>query len=237
MAAMDAVSASGIAPLAPGLSEATLNLLASIRQTVTTLTLAFKPPLTAAGITKYLSQAEDEMGRLASCVIATGGGESVLSQDWKEGVQSIGSEMQRLFGVMECGVVDPTKEYLAQTGIVWDLIDLLRARLPADEISAVTQRWEMQKSTMRDAWSEFKEMLEDAGSEEEEEDDPFGMGDDDEWGELQKAMNGNLGSGEKRRAEAVCPSSPALLIPRPSLYSAYTRSFTRHYHGTFHYSA
>jgi hypothetical protein len=213
-----------ITALPAGLSEAALNLLTSLRMTITTLALSFKPPLTAAGITKYLDKATHEVGRLVSCVVAAaaGNGKSVLVEEWREGVQGVGGEVDRLIAVIEDGVRSGLNQnqgetsaaespYLAHTGIVWDAIDRLKARLPADELSAVTQRWEGQKEMVRDAWGEFKEMLEDAAEDAEDEDEDMdeddagfeAMDDDDEWAELEKAMNASMNATERKRAEAV----------------------------------
>lgn len=217
-----------ITSIPAGLSQATLNLLTSLRQTVTTLALSFKPPLTAAGINRYLDKATDEVRRLVSCVVAAaaGNGKSVLVEEWKDGIELVGREVERLLSVLEEGVRQGAvnagnsndsssaseSPYLAHTGITWDAIDRLKARLPADERSAVTQRWEVQKETVRDAWGEFKEMLEDAEEDADDEDGDddmdggFGgmMDDDDEWGELEKAMNATMNATERKRAEAVC---------------------------------
>lgn len=219
LAALDLVSqgakSATLSPVPSGLAEATLNLLTSLRQTVTTLALSFKPPITAAGITRYLDKTTDEAGRLVSCVVAAAagnGGGSVLVEEWRDGVAGVGREVERLLATLEEGVAagasgsdNSDSPYLAHTGLVWDAIDKLKARLPADERSAVTQRWEVQKETVRDAWTEFKEMLEDADEDDEEEEDDGGFEDDedDEWGELERAMNANMNATEKKRAEAV----------------------------------
>lgn len=200
---------------ASGIHDITIQLLTQLRQTVTTLALTFKPPLTAEAIRPYLDKLTDQVGRLVSCVLAAagGGGEatSSLVESWNDAVVRVGDEIQRLLTILEKGVREPQASsskgespYLAHTGMVWEAIDKVSGTLPTDERSAVQQCWEGQKDTVRDAWTEFKEMLEDA-DEDDDEDDIFGAGDedDDEWAELEKAMGGKMTADEKKRAETV----------------------------------
>jgi hypothetical protein len=96
--------------------------------------------------------------------------------------------------------------------MVWDSIDKLDKDLSRTEVQAVAKRWEGQKEVVKDAWNEFKEFLEDAGGEDGEGESKGEGGeagldfgdDDDEWGELEKAMaGGEMTAEEKARAEAV----------------------------------
>ncbi|KAL1406290.1 hypothetical protein Q8F55_007986 [Vanrija albida] len=211
---------------AAGLSDILLALLASIKKETTTLALAFKPPITEGAIAQQLDKLTDQVGRLVSCVLAAAGAggdaRSLLVADWNEGVLHLGSELERLLTVLEesLGTAVPAASsskvtddnpYLAHTGLVWDAVDRFVASLPKTEVAAVTKHWEGQKETVRDAWSEYKEFLEDAeeGDEDESEDedgsDNDDGDDDDEWGMLEKGLDAKLSATERKRSEAAKP--------------------------------
>lgn len=219
---------STLPPILPGLPESFAQLLSQLRYAITSLSLSFKPPITAPAAIAQLDKVNDHYGRIAACVVAVTGGQtgSVLAEEWKEGVESIGSETLRLLDVF----VDATQDekagkassngasgskdenpYLVHTGLVWDVIDRLAKDLSATEVQAVGKRWRAQVEVMKDAWSEFKEFLEDQAEDEDDlaEDegadgeDDFGM--DDEFGDLEDMMKGGRMAPEERaRAEAVC---------------------------------
>jgi hypothetical protein len=136
--------------------------------------------------------------------------------EWREGVESIGHELQRLLAILnETRNTVPKNAsagenpYLAHTGMVWAAIDRMKG-LSKTENQAVIKRWEGQKEIVKDAWTEFKEFLEDQegdGEDEDDEEDDLSYGDEimDELGALEKAMAGGMMSPEERaRAEAVC---------------------------------
>lgn len=198
-----------------------------MKKETTTLALAFKPPITEGAISQQLDKLTDQVGRLVSCVIAAAGGggdaRSLLVDDWNEGVLHLGSELERLLTVLEESVgaepavpaassskVTDDNPYLAHTGLVWDAVDRFAASLPPTEVAAVTKHWEGQKETVRDAWSEYKEFLEDHDEDEDEDDsdedddeDGDGGDDDDEWGMLEKGLDAKLSPTERKRSEAV----------------------------------
>ena len=135
---------------------------------------------------------------------------SVLVDEWREGAENIGSEIERLLGILkdhqrETSTVDENP-YLAHTGLVWAAIDRMKG-LSRTENEAVIKRWEGQKEIVKDAWTEFKEFLEDQEGEDEDDEDDFGdegEDEDDEWGVLERGMaGGKMSAEEKSRAEAV----------------------------------
>ena len=209
-------------PLLPGLAESFSQLLAQLRHNVTALALSFKPPITAGAAVAQLDKVQQGFGRVAACVVAASGEhidtESVLVEEWRDGVEKIGSELVRLLKVLETATVEPTngsssdaKEtpYLLHTAIVWDAVDRLIEDLSTTEIQAVGNRWKAQSEVTKDAWSEFKEYL----TEQDEEDEGSGEGgldlgvenDDDDLGELAEMLSGGkkLSPEERARAEAA----------------------------------
>jgi hypothetical protein len=149
---------------------------------------------------------------VTSCVVGAAfhGTYSVLVDEWREGAENIGSEIERLLGILkdhqhETSTVDENP-YLAHTGLVWAAIDRMKG-LSRTENEAVIKRWEGQKEIVKDAWTEFKEFLEDQEGDDDEDEDDFGdegEDDDDEWGVLERGMaGGKMSAEEKSRAEAV----------------------------------
>jgi len=135
---------------------------------------------------------------------------SVLVDEWREGAENIGSEIERLLGILkdhqhETSTVDENP-YLAHTGLVWAAIDRMKG-LSRTENEAVIKRWEGQKEIVKDAWTEFKDFLEDQEGSDDEDEDDFGDGgddEDDEWGVLERGMaGGKMSAEEQSRAEAV----------------------------------
>jgi hypothetical protein len=170
-----------------------------------------------------LGKIADEYARMTSCVVGAAfhGTYSVLVDEWREGVEGIGNEIIKLILVLKEGSRVPESDekaenpYLAHTGMVWAAIDGMR-NLSRSENQAVVKKWEGQKEIVKDAWTEFKEFLEEQdeeGDEEEGDDVDSGLGEvdeDDEWGDLEKAMAGGKMSQEERsRAEAVSLHAPS----------------------------
>lgn len=223
-----------VPPLPDGLRSILGTLLQAVRHTTTALALAFKPPVTVPAAVQQLDKVADEYARMVSCVIASAshGSYSALVDEWREGVESVGQELGRLIETLRDGVKDGKGQistddnpYLAHTGMVWDAIDRL-ADLSWTEVDAVQKRFKAQRAIVSDAWSEFKEYLEeeeqdDDEDEDEEEEDGDGLDDlddeddDDEWGELERAMGGSKMSHEERQtAEAVSRTIPETQLAR-----------------------
>jgi len=226
-------------------------LLKQLHYQITSLSLSFKPPVTPAAAVSSLNKLNDGFGRVVACVVAASGGRgnSALVDEWKDGVELIGSEILRLLDVFanvsekeQRGEGASNKDdnpYLVHTGLVWDAITNLSQDLSGSEVVAVSKKWRGQGEVMKDAWTEFKEFLEEQDEEGEytgeDEKDDFELDDDDEFAELEDMMKGGKLSPEERsRAEAVCVS----------LYSADHRqnhcwdcikSSIRRYHDTFRY--
>ncbi|WVQ79196.1 hypothetical protein IAT38_001292 [Cryptococcus sp. DSM 104549] len=174
-------------PLPAGLGDAFAQLLAGLRQNITSLGLAFKPPATVPAAIQQLEKISEQIGQLISCVIIA---EGEMAKEWKEGMESIGAEVDRHLEVLES-----EGDYLTSTGVVWEAIDQLAHGLSKDERSAVERRWKTQQCTVKDAWAEFKKILEGEEAEEEE---------DDGWGEF--GLGGSsLTEQEKATAEAAKP--------------------------------
>lgn len=220
---------STLPPILPGLPESFAQLLSQLRYNITSLSLAFKPPITAPAALAQLTKINDNFGRIAACVVAISGGQtgSALAEEWKDGTETIGAEVLRLLDVF-IDVAQKEKEgvkangasgskdenpYLLHTGLVWDAIDRLSGESSVSEVGAVGKRWKAQGEVMKDAWNEFKEFLEDqledADDTEDGDDDDDDDGNDfemdDEFGELEEMMKGGkMTPGERARAEAVC---------------------------------
>ncbi|CAK9782531.1 hypothetical protein CC85DRAFT_37835 [Cutaneotrichosporon oleaginosum] len=210
--------AAGPVPMTPdGLADILAALLTQLKTTTTTLALAFKPPLSPAAIKPYADKLEDQVARAVSCVLALAGaappnaGRSALVDAWRGGVTGIGEAAEAFLAVLEDaaksgsvkreGRETDQSPYLAHTGLVHAAIDRFATSLPRTEGEAVAKAWEGQKGTMRDAWDEFKELLED-DSEEDDADFDGDVGLDDEFGILEASM-GKLSPSERKRAEAA----------------------------------
>jgi hypothetical protein len=219
-------TSSTLPPLLPGLAESFAQLLSQLHHNITSLSLSFKPPITLPAAVATLEKVHDNYGRIAACVVAAAGGQtgSALAEEWKDGTEIIGQEIVRLLEIFVEAVskeqeakesrASGSKEenpYLIHTGLVWGAIDRLSKDLSDTEVKAVERRWKAQGEVMKDAWSEFKEFLQD---QQEEPDDVASVGgegddlglddDDDEFGELEDMMKGGKMTPEERaRAESV----------------------------------
>ncbi|WWD20291.1 hypothetical protein CI109_104767 [Kwoniella shandongensis] len=169
----------GSATLPPGLGDAFAQLLANLRQTVTSLSLVFKPPVTISAAIQQLEKVSDQVGQLISCVLIAQG---ELANEWREGIRNIGTEVNNYLEVLAS-----EGDYLNATGRVWEAIDALASDLSKEESAAVSKRWRIQQSVVKDAWDEFKGILE--GQE------------DEGWDELD--MGESLTEEERSRSEAV----------------------------------
>lgn len=166
------------------IADAFAQLLVNFRQTVTSLGLAFKPPVTVSAAKQQLEKVSEQLNQLISCVLISHG---EMGREWKEGVLSIGAEVERHLDVLEA-----EGDYLQSTGKIWEAIDRMSRDLSRDEKSAIIRRWKIHQSIVKDAWDEFKEILEDSQN-----------GDDDGgWDELGLGDT-SLSEEERSRAEAV----------------------------------
>lgn len=165
-------------------ADAFAQLLVNFRQTVTSLGLAFKPPVTVSAAIQQLEKAAEQLNQLISCVLITHG---EMGREWKEGVLSIGAEVERHLDVLEA-----EGDYLQSTGKIWEAIDRVSRDLSRDENSAIIRRWKIHQSIVKDAWDEFKEILEDSQNED----------DDGGWDELGLGDT-SLSEEERSRTEAV----------------------------------
>ncbi|WVO21576.1 uncharacterized protein IAS62_002885 [Cryptococcus decagattii] len=168
------------------IADAFAQLLVNFRQTVTSLGLAFKPPVTVSAATQQLEKVAEQLNQLISCVLITHG---EMGREWKEGVLSIGAEVERHLDMLEA-----EDDYLQSTGKIWEAIDRMSRDLSRDEKSAIIRRWKIHQSIVKDAWDEFKEILEDSQNED----------DDGGWDELGLGDT-SLSEEERSRTEAIKP--------------------------------
>ncbi|OWZ65425.1 hypothetical protein AYX14_06224 [Cryptococcus neoformans] len=172
--------------VSPNIGDAFAQCLVNFRQTVTSLGMAFKPPVTVPAATQQLEKISDQLSQLIACVLITHG---EMGKEWKEGILDISGEVERHLDVLEA-----EGDYLQSTGKIWEAIDRMSRDLSRDEKSAITRRWKIHQSIVKDAWDEFKEILEDNQNRD----------DDGGWDEL--GLGGtSLSEGEKSRAEAIKP--------------------------------
>jgi hypothetical protein len=80
----------------------------------------------------------------------------------------------------------------------------------------VGKKWRSQGEVLKDAWTEYKEFLEEQDEDDEDEGDQAGFDDDDEFGELQDMLSGGKKMSEEERARAEAVSLPSKL---PTLLS------------------
>lgn len=221
-----------ILPIPDGLRSILGTLLKAIRHNTTSLSLAFKPPITQAAAVQQLEKVSDGYARCVSCVVgsAAHGSYSVLVDEWREGVEGVGIELGRLIETLRDGTLANTAKnggqvstddnpYLAHTGMVWDAVDRL-SDLSWTEVEAVQKRIKGQRVIVDDAWAEFKEFLTEQDEQDEDEDDEGQDDDDDdddeddEWGNLEKAMGGSkMDKEERARAESVSPINSLAQVP------------------------
>ncbi|WRT69680.1 uncharacterized protein IL334_006670 [Kwoniella shivajii] len=206
-------------PLPPALGEVVSQLLAQLRQSITALGVSYNPPITIEGAIQQLERISEYIGKLISCVLLCSSSQ-LLAEEWKSGITNITEEIVRHISVLEQNENDA---YLSSTGMVWESIDNLSKELSKDETQALRRRWKSHQSTVKDAWEEFKELL-DAGTKrtegkEQDEDDEDENG---EWDELDLGGE-ELSDDERNTAEAAKP----LLALYQILHSTIPRFFDR----------
>ena len=162
-----------------------------------------------------LKTLHQQYGQLASCVVLASGGKvgaqnSYIVREWRDGILDIGTQLLSLLAVLKeaekttgesSGGDNP---YLAHTGMVWDTIDRLGGECSMSEIDAVRKVWKGQSGIMKDAWEEFKELLEDDDDDEEMEGDFV----DDSEDIFSPGVNASLGPEERKRANKVSTPAP-----------------------------
>ncbi|WWC73711.1 uncharacterized protein I206_107683 [Kwoniella pini CBS 10737] len=173
-----------------GLGDAFQQLLNQLRQSITVLGLSFNPPITIKAAIKELNKISENIGQLISCILISNLS-SLLFEEWKFGIINIIEEV-----IKHIKVLENQDDYLSSTGKVWESIDNLLNDLSKDEQSALRKKWKIHQSTVKDAWSEFKEILENQGDSE----DPLNDG----WDELDLGGE-ELSEDERKRAEAAKP--------------------------------
>ncbi|WVN86367.1 uncharacterized protein L203_101531 [Cryptococcus depauperatus CBS 7841] len=174
----------------PEIGAAFNQLLANLRQSFTSLGIAFKPPVTIPAAIQQLEKITQQMEQLVSCVLIVRG---ELHQEWNLGLSTIEAELERHLDVLE-----GEGDYLPSTGMVWEAIDRLARDLSKDEKSAVLKKWKLHQNTVEDAWQEFKDLLECKGENDDGGWDELGLGEEP------------LSDEERYRAETLLHAS----IPR-----------------------
>nr|XP_019000947.1 uncharacterized protein I203_06590 [Kwoniella mangroviensis CBS 8507]OCF64408.1 hypothetical protein I203_06590 [Kwoniella mangroviensis CBS 8507] len=191
-------SSTSSSDIPPALGDVVGQLLAQLRQSITALGLSFNPPITVDAAIQQLGKISEYIGKLISCVLlACTPSTELLAEEWKGGLISVVEETNK-----HIQVLDGNGDYLSSTGIVWESIDNLLNDLSKDESSALKRRWKAHQSTVKDAWQEFKELLESTsdvdGRHDEDEDG------EDGWDELDLGGEA-LSEEEKKRAEGAKP--------------------------------
>ncbi|KAI0362373.1 hypothetical protein OH77DRAFT_1416623 [Trametes cingulata] len=103
-------------------------------------------------------------------------------------------------------IEDGGEEYLIRTSTVHDLIEKARREVPADNLSAVKQRWKADRTMLEDSLDEINAMIEEAAQEGaqggvDDEGDDF----DDEWDELGFGSSKKMSDAELERTRKVQP--------------------------------
>ena len=203
-------STSSLPILIAGLHTSFSSLLQQTRQTVTSLALSYKPPVTPDAAVAQLKTLEERYGQLASCGLLANAGnsttESYLVQEWSDGIFDIGNQILGLLTVLadeEQGTTSDEKSpYLARTGMVWDAIDKVLADCSASKNHAACKRWQAQSELIKDAWNEYKESLEDEGEGDDARDG--GVDSDlDDFEEVFGIKQESWTAAERARAQAV----------------------------------
>ncbi|RXK36401.1 hypothetical protein M231_06367 [Tremella mesenterica] len=203
-------SSTSLPPFPPGLCDIFRQLLQSLQQTITSLALSFKSPITPDAAIQQIHKLSDQTAQLVSCILASGTmGLSILVDDWIDGMVNVIQEEHHLIQGLRLTAIrvdvqgkdeKGSQEMYLNTGKVWDAIDGL-LKLPLTEVEAVVRRWKIHGELVKDAWTEFCESLEveEDGEQEEE------FEEDEEWAELD-ALGGKKYSQEDREtALAIKP--------------------------------
>ncbi|EJU00724.1 hypothetical protein DACRYDRAFT_23082 [Dacryopinax primogenitus] len=187
-----------------------VSLLSLLYNRALSLSLALKPPITSAAVTKVLSDVNDDLGRFTNCTLSIDderhGSEMKKQMRWGaeevlEGVQrTVDSALQ---AVNSGAVEEGDKRDLIPVAALLSAIESLKWRLPKDNTDAILRRWEMDSAALDDGVRETREMIEEgderaqkAGGdadepEEEDEEDAGG------WDELGDGFGNEVLSGQE----------------------------------------
>lgn len=167
---------------------------------------------------------EDDYSRLVAAVVGLPKG-SCLFTEWAKEVGELGEEIGSLFSIFvedARALEDPSssltssssptttttttskappKPYLIQTKHIWTHIDHLILNISSSEPQALLKLWKSDQGCIKDAFEEYKELLEiDEGVgksvDGDDDDDDDGQGDeegeqvDDEWADLERELQG-----------------------------------------------
>ncbi|WWC92785.1 uncharacterized protein L201_007744 [Kwoniella dendrophila CBS 6074] len=195
--------------LPPALGDVVGQLLNQLRQAITALGLSFNPPITIDAAIQQLEKISEYIGKLISCVLlASTTSTTLLAEEWKFGITRIIEELNKHIQILQNIEKDGEgDQYLSSTGMVWESIDNLLNDLSKDEKMALKRIWKSHQSTVKDAWEEFKEILERKTEENGNEKDGEQNNDgdlDNEWDELDLGGE-ELSEEERMRAEAAKP--------------------------------
>ncbi|ORX37726.1 hypothetical protein BD324DRAFT_623027 [Kockovaella imperatae] len=197
-----------------GLASSFTALLQQLRQTTTALSLSFKPPVSQEAAIAKLQSLDQQYGQLASCVVLANNGGSgsrpyYMVQEWREGTVEIGNHLLGLIKSLSHVEAKPGSSsssdenpYLVRTGMVWEAIDATLAHCSENEVQAVGKVWKRQNDLLKDAWEEFKEVLEDGNAADEED----GLDDfEDDSEAIFGKMDSTFTAADRARAEAAKP--------------------------------
>ena len=123
-----------------------------------------------------------------------------MEWEWRDRVQTLGEELIRYLVILrDAQGKDDDVAFLTHTGMVWDALD--RFGEPSkSEMAAVLKRWDGQRGLVKDAWEEFRELLEEDQDGEMSESSAIGDDDDDlDW----MIRDGSLSEEELSRTQAV----------------------------------
>lgn len=206
--------------------DALLTLLKHTRQEITSLSLAFSgKSILIPAAESQTKKVEDDYSRLVAVVLGLPKG-SCLSTEWAKEVGELGEAIGSLFSIFiedaralenpssssstsSLSTTSPTttsskappKPYLIQTKQIWTHIDHLILNISSSEPQALIKLWRSDQGCIKDAFEEYKELLEidegvgksvdgddDDGEEEERDEEDEQV--DDEWADLERELQG-----------------------------------------------
>lgn len=190
--------------VSPDLAKVLTEQLGVLRHTTTSLSLAFKPPITPAAAIQQIEKFVQDLCRIVSILIVAADGaglaSTLLLEEWTRGTIEVVLAAQQLVDTFEQSSRQPGSAddgYLVQTAKLWDAVDAMTGSLSTTESAALTRRWKAETLVIKDSFAEFKlaieEMPRDTGSDSDEDGDERSDGSTegplDEWGDLEAALN------------------------------------------------
>lgn len=210
--------------------RALTTLLKHLRQDVTGLSVAFSGnAITVDAAIAQAAKVDTNLDRLVACIVAVPK-ETCLRQEWRKGVENVAEQVQHL---LETLIADaeapatntstsvassstakpPPKPYLIATSATWEAIDQLLQNASSSEKSAIKSVWKQDQAYMTDAYTEFKELLEeDEGIGGEEENDE----EDDEWAALERELGGSTETMTEEERARITGVSNSPIFTSPS---------------------